>query len=304
MNIFKRQIKRLVSESRYRLLQNYAWELRALTSKIQHRYQPLLFNDRFFLGYVLKKKIGFINNIESIKILALRGSTTDFGFCAPMIKDSYNLGLTNADLYTTYQLYNRYRGEMTNLKDVVIFVNPSVIGYFYIKTASRYLSVVYSHFFDISYPSIDTLEDKYLKKIYSKINKIEKEVGIAEDDYKGYETKSFLENIDVESRVETHLRENNREPDQIIYLEKLSKLISEDGRELLIVIPPFRSDYKALLPSEEIVFKKIFGAKLLSTKIVSYYSSSIFSDDDMGDTDHLNELGAKKITRLIAEILK
>ena len=303
MNIFKRQIKRIVSESSYRLLQNYAWKLRTVTDRIKHKYQPLLFNDRFFLSYVLKKKIGFINNIKNIKILALRGSTTDFGFCAPMIKDSYNLGLTNADLYTTYQLYNQFRYEMTNLEDVIIFVNPSVIGYFYIKTASKYLSVVYSHFFNITYPSLDTLEDKYIKKIYNKINKIEKDVTIVDDDYRGYETKSFMDNIEVGSRVETHLRENIREPDQIIYLEKLSELISDDGRKLLVVIPPFRSDYKALLPSEEIVFKKIYGAKLLSTEIVSYYNSPMFSDKDMGDTDHMNEQGAIKITNLIADLL-
>ena len=300
MNIFKRKIKNLVSESSYSLLQNYAWKLRSITNKIKNKYQPLLFNDRFFLGYVLKKKIGFINNIDSIRILALRGSTTDFGFCSPMIKNSYNLGLTNADLFTTYQLYSRYRYELTNLKDVVVFVNPSVIGYFYIHTASKYLSVVYSHFFDIDYPSIDTLEDKYLKRIENRINKIEKDISVVENDYLGYETKSFTEKIDVESRAATHLRENIREPDQIIYLEKLSKLISDDGRKLLVVIPPFRSDYKALLPSEDVVFKKIFEAKLLNTEIVSYYNSSKFSDADMGDTDHMNEQGAIKITKLIA----
>ena len=152
MNIIKQKIKRLISKSSYIILQNYAWKLRNFRSKIMHSFQPLLFNDRFFLDYVSKKQIGFFKNISKIKTLALRGSTTDFGFYSPIIDDSYNLGLTSSDLYTTYHLYDRYREELSNLKNVVIFINPSVIGYSFIRTTSKYLSIIYSHFFDITYP--------------------------------------------------------------------------------------------------------------------------------------------------------
>ena len=300
MNKAKGLLKKIISESKYIELRGYVWRLRSIRKRIKHKFQPLLFDDKYFLTYVIKKHRGFLSNIKEIKTLALRGSTTDFGFYSPLIEGSYNLGLTSVNFYTTHQIYKKYRYDLISLKNVVIYINPSVIGYFFIHTSSKYLSVVYRNIFDITYPGIDSLEEKYIKKINRKLDKALNIDSDIEGDYFGYETKTFPNDIDVESRVQTHYRENTREPDQIAWLEELSKLINEDGRKLFIVIPYFRSDYKALLPSEDVVFKKIFDAKLLNTEIVSYYNSSKFSDADMGDTDHMNEQGAIKITKLVA----
>ena len=66
---------------------------------------------------------------------------------------------------------------------------------------------------------------------------------------------------------------------------------------MFIVIPPFRSDYKKLLPNQSILFDELF--KLEGVEIMNFFDSKLFTDEDFGDTDHFIEQGAIKLTNEI-----
>ncbi|HDM8043623.1 TPA: hypothetical protein P0E04_001750 [Vibrio campbellii] len=53
------------------------------------------------------------------------------------------------------------------------------------------------------------------------------------------------------------------------------------------------------MPDKAELFKKIYDIDHTNYKVLDYYDSIDFNDDDLGDTDHLNESGAMKITNLI-----
>ena len=88
------------------------------------------------------------------------------------------------------------------------------------------------------------------------------------------------------------------------WLKSLFNLASSDGRQLVVVIPPFRSDYKNLLPPENFLFEKLNKLEVDGLKILNYYNSDKFDDTDFGDADHLNENGAIKLTKEIHSIFK
>jgi hypothetical protein len=231
----------------------------------------------------------------------MRGSNSDYGFYSPSWENSYNLGLISTDLHFCYHLYNNYRNKLSQLQNIIVFFNIPSPGYSLIHTSERYRVVAYNYFFNIPYLNDKFINPKYEKWINKKCDKL-KSINI-ESDYRGYDKKTYYgTNILTHERIRTHIRENKREPNQLHWLKDLNELIQKDNRKLFIIIPPFRSDYKKLLPEQSIIFKKIF--KLKGIEFIDYYNSNKFSDDDFGDADHLNEQGAKKLTNEIYQYFK
>ena len=262
----------------------------------RNRINPDIFDDIAFLSYVKKKKTALEKHVATIETLVIRGSNADYGFYSPIWENSFNLGLTSTDLYSNYHLYKNYRTSFKKLKNVLYFITVSSPGYSLIHTVERNRAIAYKFFFSIPYSNLNLINHKYEKWIYKKCEKVR--LMEVEENYRGYD-KKFLYGVhfNVEDRVRTHLRENNREPDQLGWLNALIDLIKEDGLKLFIIIPPFRSDYKVLLPDSSVLFRKFFSLK--DIHILNYYDSDLFTDDDLGDTDHLNEQGAIKLTKEI-----
>lgn len=272
----------------------FSWLNRKLVF-FKNAIDPNLFIDEDFLTYVCKKKLGIEKNLITIKTLALRGSNVDYGFYTPIWENSYNLGLTSTDFYTSFILFNIYQKKLDNLQNVIFFFNIPSIGYSLIKTAERYRAISYKYFFDIPYQYPNYINYKFEKKIEIECKKTN--IQNIDDNYRGYETKSgFISNIGAQERARTHLRENQREPDQIEWIEKLIDTTGERKINLFFVIPPYRSDFKSALPQKTILFKKIYKLSFKGAVLFDYYDSNLFDDSDFGDMDHLNEKGAIKLT--------
>jgi len=262
-----------------------------------------LFVNLEFLTYVYKKRYGIENNITTIETIALRGSNCDYGFYPNNWNNSYNFGLISSDFYINYYLYKKYREKLASLKNVVYFLNVPSPGYSIIETKEKYRTSVYKYFFEIPYQKENLISRRYENYIFSECKKI-KNIEIS-NEYNGYELKYYYGTaIKTNDRVRTHLRENQREPDQLIWLKMTYDLIKEDNRKLYIIIPPYRSDYKTLIPNKNILFEKIYKLNLSNAIFIDFFDSNIFTDNDFGDTDHLNENGAKKLTNEIMQIIK
>lgn len=265
------------------------------------KLSPNLFDSEDFLNYVYRKKIGIERDSQSITTLALRASTTDYAFFSPLWEDSFNLGLTSSDLYYTYHLYKLYRTRLPKLKNIIIFFSVCAPGYELIKTSERYRTVAYNFFFQIPYSNKAYIEPKFEKRVLKRCLSLK--TPEVDESYDGYESKTYFGvNISAQERFRTHFRENQRYPDQMPWLKSLLKLVVSDNRRLIIVIPPVRSDYKNILPSELILYEKVYGLKTEGLEIISYFDSNKFDDSDFGDVDHFNEQGSIKITTDLQQI--
>ena len=60
-------------------------------------------------------------------------------------------------------------------------------------------------------------------------------------------------------------------------------------------------DYKDALLSSEELFKKLYDItnKYENVKILNYYDSKEFPDKEFYDGDHVNKIGAEKLTAMI-----
>lgn len=261
-----------------------------------------LFANNKYLIYVCKKKLAFDNQINEIENLVCRGSNSDCSFIPDCVKNSFNLGLISSDLYTTYHLYLNNNERLKKLKNLIVFLNIPSPGYSLIKTSERYRAVAIKYFLNISYQADNYIIKRYEKWIFSKCQKLTN-IQIPTN-YMGYEKKlEFSNEISAKQRAKTHLRENQREPDQMLWINKLIELANSKNVRVILIIPPIRSDFKRELPEKEKLFSKFFKLESDDTKLFDLYDSNCFNDSDFGDTDHLNENGAIKISKLINEFL-
>lgn len=260
----------------------------------------LLFIDDKFLSYVYKKKLGLENNLNNIKTLVLRGSHADYSIFTEGNNGIYNLGLTSSDIYFNFRLYENYSSKMESLENVVFFYSVFTPGLSLVRINEKYRLVAYKYFFDIPYQEEGLIDKKLEKKINNRCRKIEPPK--IQNEYFGYVKKtSFFTNITAEERAKTHIRENKRKPNQLEWLKSLIHLVKNDKRRLYIVIPPAKKSYVECLPNKSQLFDSLYSLDLDNVTIVDFYDSPLFDDSDLGDLDHMNEKGAKKLT---AELLK
>jgi len=283
--------------------------LKGLISKYARKYED--YRNRYYdtdisLAYVYRKKQGLVNHANEIETIAIRGSNTDYAFFPQYIKNSYNLGLTSSDVYFSYQLYLKSKEMLPNLKNVVFYMNGYAAGMSLIRLKERYRLASYKYFFDIPYQEEGFIEKRVEKRIFRKCKKYKETVP---DDYWGYEWNRFyMKDTDAGFRAKNILRENRREPDQMIWIKKLIEQVIEDKRNIFFVLPPHSTALKACLPPKEELYKKIYGLlsnykEFPNVQLIDLYDSEQFDDSDMGDNDHFNEKGAKKSTLIVKEYI-
>lgn len=124
-------------------------------------------------------------------------------------------------------------------------------------------------------------------------------LAVAPAGYQGYtQNKPFLQDS-AQVRATGHLRESVRQPQQTQYLSALLNLCAHNQHKVLIVLMPYRDDCKKLLPPSAQLFKPVYGIAGETCPILNCYDDNDFCKNDFGDTDHLNESGAIKLTKKI-----
>lgn len=254
-----------------------------------------IYQNMEFLSYVKEKSLGLQAAEKNIKTLIVRGSIADYSIHPKYLKNSYNLGLTSSDLYTSYYLYHNLKTQLKHLDRIILFAGVFTQGYALSQTKERFRMVAYNHFFKIPIPSELKIKKRYISSNKTKCKRLKVNIPT---DFRGYHKKHFfISNYEIEDRVKKHLRENEREPNQLMWLKKLHDEISKDRKELIIVLPPYRSDYLTLLPETKILYSKLLSLNLIEAKFINYNDCNLFDDSDFGDSYHLNEKGAIKLTK-------
>lgn len=255
---------------------------------------------------IADKYVGISRN-PKIRTLALGSSHMMFGYL-PSI-DEYNLAFPSQDLYSSYELYKIYNNE--NIKNIImcfsVFTPGQKLCLGSVAEASAMLKVI----FGIEYQHPDMIDmdktkkrenfyrtefKRYLKKLKLK------------DTYRGNLTKHGKMRTGEEHIKDIalkHLKNNQRENDNMQSCIDLINETKKNNQNLYFVIPPVTNCYKSVLPSSDVMFKKLYDVveNQPHVKVLNFYDSNEYIDSDFHDGDHLKTCGAEKLTKAINEVI-
>lgn len=238
-----------------------------------------------------------------VRNLALGSSHGYHGFLPD--GNSFNLCGNSQDLYLSYELYRRC-ADLAKLKTVILFYSVFSPGFDAERTSEMDYCLYYRYFWRIPlryHGPDDFAHKRYLLDKYLRQHPLT-EVG----DYRGENDYGwfFPSQMSVAERVASHLKNNRRQNGQTGYVGKMAELARIKGHRLVVVVPPFRSDYSALLPPFEETFAELLALVKQNPeiKLMSFVDDKDFVDADFGDMDHLNRQGATKLTAKILSAIR
>lgn len=243
---------------------------------------------------------------DNIQTLVLGSSHGYYGFDAK--EPEFNLCAPSQDLYYSFMLYKKY-AYFKNLKNVVLFYSVFSPGFELEKTSEKERCAYYKAFFQIPYKSMDdktfALELKNAKKyINKKLKNFTKKKHLDITQNRGNPVCwPEISYVDLDKRVNSHLKHNQRNSDQNLFLRKLINLTKQNNHKLYIVIAPVSSQMRNLLPDYNLLFSSLIHIvkENPNVKLLNYWSSVKFCDSDLSDFDHLNKTGCNKLSQLIRD---
>ncbi len=171
-----------------------------------------LFKKRSVGKYLFKealiKKKGLIHKSEKIETLAIGSSHCALGFNTCVFSNSYNLGNTNQDLFTSYAIFEKVLPHLPNLKNLILFYSVFSPGHELEKTSALKQQAINKYIFKVPYQNQELNNWKRaVKKGYKKF----KDTDINYQTFFGYWPLEEDRIIPFqEERAQKHLRENKR----------------------------------------------------------------------------------------------
>lgn len=254
----------------------------------------------------------FYNQKKYIDILLLGSSHGAYGLSAKVFstKDEscFNLCTDSQDLYRSYELLIRSINHFKSIRKVILTYSLFSNGYnldmvkseidkvyindiiFKIKPRIKYskkdikyklLGKSYLYFYPFLLNYNPCYRDKYGDKMGERV---------------------FCNDMEVFSRVKSHIKHNKRNNIENIYVEKIIETCKKNNIKLSVVIMPVRSDYRK--ESYNYGFYKDLFCDIINitseydVQLLSYFEYEI-DNKYFGDFDHLTEEGAKFISNKI-----
>ena len=106
----------------------------------------------------------------------------------------------------------------------------------------------------------------------------------------------------INSTIERHYKDRTPDINNIatVSLDKIIALCKESEKELIILITPINKKYSKQIPKEvKQTFRKLLTDLQQNNTEVYDFSSLQMPDENFGDGDHLNEVGATRFTQKI-----
>lgn len=258
------------------------------------------FNESYEIDFYTKRQ-EINQHLNNIKTIIFGSSHGLYGYIAK--DDEFNLCLASQDLYYSYKLYKKY-SKIPKLENIVLFFSVFSPGHILCKTIEKEKAIYYEKYFNIPYQYFD--KELIIKKFlyYIKPCFIENNIEFNNGNINNYWFFEKKKDI-LEKRTKSHLKNNKRKNKQIKYLEKIINLVQANKQNIYIILSPATKDYKNILSEEKEIFRNIknISKKYNKLKIIDFYTSDIFNDNDFGDYDHLNTKGAKKLTKIVRKYI-
>ncbi len=223
--------------------------------------------------------------------------------------EDLNLSWGGEDLYMSYQLLYKHIALLKNLKNIVLFYGTFSKGQDNEYTGFSNISAMAKVLFSIPYHNEDrSFEIGFadFERFYgSQIYKLKKRIKNLDSSYIPYE-RDFIPDEEFAKIVALgHYKNNQREINQNIWLEQLLNLAQKENKNVFIVIPPYKHQYRKYLPAVTEIFSDVFNyeKQYKNLKILNFYEYNFDEDRDFMDYEHLNRNGAEKLTKLIKAVL-
>lgn len=237
---------------------------------------------------------------DSCKTIALGSSHCAYGINPKFIsEDCFNLGSNSQDLYTAEHLLKYMQKQLPHLKKVILFLDVFTRGLCLERITAEHICASYQYLYNIHYPL-------FADKKHHLINcaKLDKRQLNVIENQNGYLMPPKVScTYSVEERVQGCLREHNREISQYNHLINMIQLLADDKIEMIILIPPVRQDYQALLPHNLLLSDAQQLTKGTNVQVLDFSYDKDFTNDDFYDYDHLNPTGAEKLSIKIKGLL-
>ena len=249
-----------------------------------------------------------------------------------------NLSLASQDIYYSLEGAKYVLNKNNNIRNIVI-----CCGYYYFysdlsrtnnekelmrvpkvyyKLYGRrgvhnclYFSEYISSFFESNIFDISLMKEEQIRNIFNNYGyfdiKDRRKIATKEWDSKNknwIEISELEKNLAGKRRAEQHNKNKKRIGslyENVERFEKFADLCEEMDIKLWMVVTPVTKEYKNNLDKE---YKKSFYDILNRIKapiqLIDFQDIDIFVNEDFNDTDHLSEIGAKKMTKMILDIIE
>jgi len=256
--------------------------------------------NRVWADDIYQKTEGLFRCKDSIDVLALGSSHGAFGFKAQL--NEFNFCTASQDLYYSWKLYESLAVELPQLKTVMLFYSVFSPGFELERTGELGRCEYYFSILGIPYKTKEIQEKKGNKNIrtlwegYAKKHPL-----LLSQDYRGNEVLQKTMKISLEERVQAHLKHNRRNNGQSRFLEQMKFRAEQCGHRIVVVIPPFRKDYVEKVGAFDEVFSELKNINNLG--FLNFYNDETFTAKDFVDMDHLNPVGAEKLSQKLRRYL-
>jgi hypothetical protein len=266
------------------------------------------------LGIGLKKN-DLDRKASTISTVCLGSSHEVYGFDPRLIKNSINPCSVSQDLSLSLFFYRYCVEKCINLKEIVLFFSIFSPGFELVLSSDAWRCACVKAFYE-HYQLPDSLLTFFqgvsliAKTTEAMISGINSGAISIPELYAGMGYYAWPNPHcvfhDAPARVNSHLdlaslRNGLPALEQIVSLSQARKI------NLLIVTPPYRSDYMALLPPWMSMFSSLAQTveNMPGVYVKNAMLPSVFKDEFFGDTDHLiaGGPGSTLLTRMIANLL-
>ena len=249
---------------------------------------------------IKQKKTDLLHNPSKVEDLFIGSSHIDHGIIPTFFGDAaFNVGSNSQDLRSSYYIYKSLCAQCPNLKNIILGYSVFSPGLDVAKTSRAYIFDILHHHF--SFPNHTPINQKYVRQFATWDRATVKRV----EGRNGYLNPAPLKANNVEKRISTHLRENQRNNLQNEYIEKLAINVSKNQHHLYVVLMPARQEYIDLLPDKKTLFHDLFDiTEKHRIPLLDYWNDPDFNKTDFSDFDHLNGVGAEKLTKKIQQDVK
>jgi len=265
------------------------------------------------------KKEYLNDNSENIEVLVLGSSHSFYGINPVYFsRTAFNAAHVSQTLNYDYFISNKFKNNLSNLKTLIIPVSyftlfsqlENGIEDWRVKNYSIYYDCPYHN--DIKY-NFETAGEKplvVLKKLLKYV-KGSNNITVSELGFGLNFSNSKQSDLIATGKAaaKRHTKANLGLLDTNI--ELLNKLIAEsniNGIRVILFTPPARKSYISNLNEHQLSVMKSSISDIIRRKsTVEYYdfmNDSRFVDNDFKDADHLNGVGAKKLTQIIDQIIQ
>jgi hypothetical protein len=273
-------------------------------------------NNYSFKSETIKKKY------NSAEILVLGSSHTFYGINPKFLKSpTFNLAQISQTLYFDKLLFEKHINEFDKLKYLILNIEYTTLSQRDNTDDDVWRKYYYEAYMDLNVPIISKFDiERYFLSFTKSFNFNTKLIykyifngSILNCDENGFGTDYTVANKDPNFKNNTKeiiKRHEDNLMDFSLNVHRIQKMIDmskKKGIKVVLIITPATKEY--VNGVNQYKWNKIVETcNLLSQKndnvsFLNLFDDTRFTDDDLFDTDHLNEIGAQKCTRILNDIL-